>query len=239
MVPLVGVGGPPSWVKGPGAGWVPAPPPPPCREVPPGGDTHTRPPMGAQGDFSLFAQFPLFPPFFSPSSPARQPHPGGTTGAEPSQRLLRGGPTPMDPPTRACSCGSPASSPGDHSSDSEVEANGPPPTPPKTERSRKRPGGPERAPPELSSSPRGGKRPRKGDGGDAPPSDGDRLFAQKVSFWQQNKGAPPNLGGGSAWSPKNASLPQMRGSRQGWRGGTWHPLVGLNPARPPSSSSSL
>uniref|UniRef100_A0A8B9M522 Circadian-associated transcriptional repressor n=1 Tax=Accipiter nisus TaxID=211598 RepID=A0A8B9M522_9AVES len=85
----------------------------------------------------------------------------------------------MDPPTRACSCGSPASSPGDHSSDSEVEASGPPPTPPKTERSRKRPGGPERAPPELSSSPRGGKRPRKGDGGDAPPSDGDHLFAQK------------------------------------------------------------
>uniref|UniRef100_A0A663DW38 Circadian associated repressor of transcription n=1 Tax=Aquila chrysaetos chrysaetos TaxID=223781 RepID=A0A663DW38_AQUCH len=29
------------------------------------------------------------------------------------------------------------------------------------------------------SSPRGGKRPRKGDGGDSPPSDGDRLFAQK------------------------------------------------------------
>ncbi|XP_029881779.1 28S ribosomal protein S21, mitochondrial isoform X1 [Aquila chrysaetos chrysaetos] len=55
----------------------------------------------------------------------------------------------------------------------------PPPTPPKTEWSRKRPGGPDRAPPELSSSPRGGKRPRKGDGGDSPPSDGDRLFAQK------------------------------------------------------------
>ncbi|XP_052653993.1 28S ribosomal protein S21, mitochondrial isoform X2 [Harpia harpyja] len=55
----------------------------------------------------------------------------------------------------------------------------PPPTPPKTEWSRKRPGGLDRAPPELSSSPRGGKRPRKGDGGDAPPSDGDRLFAQK------------------------------------------------------------
>ncbi|KAM6190243.1 circadian-associated transcriptional repressor, partial [Sarcoramphus papa] len=43
-----------------------------------------------------------------------------------------------------------------------------------------RPGGPERAPPELPPSPRGGgKRPRKGDGGDAPPSDSDRLFAQK------------------------------------------------------------
>ncbi|XP_074896923.1 circadian-associated transcriptional repressor [Buteo buteo] len=101
-------------------------------------------------------------------NPAR----GSSGGAPPA-------PPPMDPPTRACSCGSPTSSPGDHSSDSEVEASGPPPTPPKTERSRKRPGGPERAPPELSSSPRGGKRPRKGDGGDAPPSDGDRLFAQK------------------------------------------------------------
>ncbi|KAM9623367.1 circadian-associated transcriptional repressor isoform 1-T2 [Morphnus guianensis] len=85
----------------------------------------------------------------------------------------------MDPPTRACSCGSPTSSPGDPSSDSEAEASGPPPTPPKTEWSRKRPGGLDRAPPELSSSPRGGKRPRKGDGGDTPPSDGDRLFAQK------------------------------------------------------------
>ncbi|XP_068270927.1 circadian-associated transcriptional repressor [Nyctibius grandis] len=79
----------------------------------------------------------------------------------------------MEPPTRACSCGSPASSPG-APSDSET-----PPGPPKPERSRKRPGGPERAPPESPPSPHGGKRPRKGDGGDAPPSDGDRLFAQK------------------------------------------------------------
>ncbi|KAM6037798.1 circadian-associated transcriptional repressor [Theristicus caerulescens] len=55
----------------------------------------------------------------------------------------------------------------------------PPPGPPKPERSRKRPGRPDRAPPELPPSPHGGKRPRKGDGGDAPPSDGDRLFAQK------------------------------------------------------------
>ncbi|XP_074785283.1 circadian-associated transcriptional repressor [Athene noctua] len=82
----------------------------------------------------------------------------------------------MEPPARACSCGS--SSPGGPS-DSEAEATAPPPAPPKPERSRKRPGGSDRAPPELPPSPRGGKRPRKGDGGDAPPSDGDRLFAQK------------------------------------------------------------
>ncbi|KAK4807666.1 hypothetical protein QYF61_019364 [Mycteria americana] len=84
----------------------------------------------------------------------------------------------MEPPARACSCGSPASSPGGPS-DSEAEVGGPPPDPPKPERSRKRPGQPEQAPPELPSSPRGGKRPRKGDGGDTPPSEGDRLFAQK------------------------------------------------------------
>ncbi|XP_069650379.1 circadian-associated transcriptional repressor [Haliaeetus albicilla] len=105
-------------------------------------------------------------------NPAR----GSSGGAPPCPHPA---PPSMDPPTRACSCGSPTSSPGDHSSDSEVEASGPPSTPPQTERSRKRPGGPQRAPPELSSSPRGGKRPRKGDGGDAPPSDGDHLFAQK------------------------------------------------------------
>ncbi|XP_064494341.1 circadian-associated transcriptional repressor [Pseudopipra pipra] len=77
----------------------------------------------------------------------------------------------MEPPARACFCGSP-------SSDSEAEGSprgsrGP-------ERSRKRPGGPDRPPPESPPSPhQGGKRPRKGEGGDAPPSDGDRLFAQK------------------------------------------------------------
>ncbi|KAM6039570.1 circadian-associated transcriptional repressor [Chlamydotis macqueenii] len=79
-----------------------------------------------------------------------------------------GAPPAMEPPARPCSCGS---SPGGPS-DSEAEAGGPP----KPERSRKRPGGPD---PELPASPQGGKRPRKGDGGDAPPSDGDRLFAQK------------------------------------------------------------
>ncbi|XP_075580729.1 circadian-associated transcriptional repressor [Pelecanus crispus] len=87
-------------------------------------------------------------------------------------------PPAMEPPARACSCGSPASSPGGPS-DSEAEAGGPPLDPSKPERSRKRPGRPERAPPELPPSPRAGKRLRKGDGGDAPPSDGDRLFAQK------------------------------------------------------------
>ncbi|XP_032569225.1 circadian-associated transcriptional repressor [Chiroxiphia lanceolata] len=77
----------------------------------------------------------------------------------------------METPARACFCGSP-------SSDSEAEGSprgsrGP-------ERSRKRPGGPDRPPPESPPSPhQGGKRPRKGEGGDAPPSDGDRLFAQK------------------------------------------------------------
>ncbi|KAM6228885.1 circadian-associated transcriptional repressor [Spheniscus humboldti] len=84
----------------------------------------------------------------------------------------------MEPPARACSCGSPASSPGDPS-DSEAEAGGTPPDPSKPERSRKRPGRPDRTPPELPPSPRGGKRPWKGDGGDSPPSDGDLLFAQK------------------------------------------------------------
>lgn len=84
-----------------------------------------------------------------------------------------GGATPaMETPARACSCGSPAS-------DSEVEAGSSPRSPPKPERSRKRPGGLDRAPPESPPSPRGGKRPRKGEGGDVPPSDGDRLFAQK------------------------------------------------------------
>ncbi|KAL9823104.1 circadian-associated transcriptional repressor isoform 1-T2 [Geothlypis trichas] len=78
----------------------------------------------------------------------------------------------MEPPTRACSCGSPAS-------DSGAEAESSPRSPPKAERSRKRPGGLERATPESPPSPRGGKRPRKGEGGDVPPSDGDRLFAQK------------------------------------------------------------
>ncbi|XP_015505681.1 circadian-associated transcriptional repressor [Parus major] len=78
----------------------------------------------------------------------------------------------MESPARACSCGSPAS-------DSEVEAGSSPRSPPKAERSRKRPGGLDRAPPESPPSPRGGKRPRKGEGGDVPPSDGDRLFAQK------------------------------------------------------------
>ncbi|XP_027558598.1 circadian-associated transcriptional repressor [Neopelma chrysocephalum] len=77
----------------------------------------------------------------------------------------------METPARACFCGSP-------SSDSEAEGSprgsrGP-------ERSRKRPGGPDRTPPESPPSPhQGGKRPRKGEGGDDPPSDGDRLFAQK------------------------------------------------------------
>uniref|UniRef100_A0A8C3NQ82 Circadian-associated transcriptional repressor n=1 Tax=Cyanoderma ruficeps TaxID=181631 RepID=A0A8C3NQ82_9PASS len=78
----------------------------------------------------------------------------------------------MEPPARACSCGSPVS-------DSEVEAGSSPRSPPKPERSRKRPGGLDRAPPDSPPSPRGGKRPRKGEGGDVPPSDGDRLFAQK------------------------------------------------------------
>ncbi|XP_027766504.1 circadian-associated transcriptional repressor [Empidonax traillii] len=77
----------------------------------------------------------------------------------------------MEPPARACSCGSP-------SSDSEAE--GSPRGPHRPERSRKRPGGPDRPPPESPPSPHeGGKRPRKGEGGDGPPSDGDRLFAQK------------------------------------------------------------
>ncbi|XP_064588758.1 circadian-associated transcriptional repressor [Zonotrichia leucophrys gambelii] len=78
----------------------------------------------------------------------------------------------MEPPARACSCGSPAS-------DSGAEAESSPRSPPKAERSRKRPGGLERGSPESPPSPRGGKRPRKGEGGDVPPSDGDRLFAQK------------------------------------------------------------
>lgn len=89
----------------------------------------------------------------------------------------------MEPPTRACSCGSPAS-------DSEVEAGSSPRSPPKAERSRKRPGGLDRAPPESPPSPRGGKRSRKAEGGDVPPSDGDRLFAQKVSVRQKTKGQP-------------------------------------------------
>ncbi|XP_050186265.1 circadian-associated transcriptional repressor [Myiozetetes cayanensis] len=75
----------------------------------------------------------------------------------------------MEPPARACSCGSPDS-----------EAEGSPRGPHRPERSRKRPGGPDRPPPESPPSPHeGGKRPRKGEGGDGPPSDGDRLFAQK------------------------------------------------------------
>ncbi|XP_077645441.1 circadian-associated transcriptional repressor [Lonchura striata] len=83
------------------------------------------------------------------------------------------GATPaMEPPARTCSCGSPAS-------DSEAEAGSSPRSPPRPERSRKRPAGLDRAPPESPPSPRGGKRPRKGEGGDVPPSDGDRLFAQK------------------------------------------------------------
>ncbi|XP_061872265.1 circadian-associated transcriptional repressor [Colius striatus] len=84
----------------------------------------------------------------------------------------------MEPPARACSCGSPASSPGGPS-DSEAEVGGPSPAPPRPERSHKRPRGPDRGSPELPPSPRGGKRPRRGEGREAPPSDGDRLFAQK------------------------------------------------------------
>ncbi|XP_064032055.1 circadian-associated transcriptional repressor [Pogoniulus pusillus] len=84
----------------------------------------------------------------------------------------------MEPPARSCSCGSPASSPGGPS-DSEAEASGTPPGPSKPERSRKRPRGLDQAPPDLPPSPCGGKRPRKGEGGDAPLSDGDHLFAQK------------------------------------------------------------
>ncbi|KAM6330892.1 circadian-associated transcriptional repressor [Alca torda] len=78
------------------------------------------------------------------------------------------------PPARACSCGSPTSSPG-------VPPTG---TPPKSERSHKRPGGPERSRSESPPSPRGGKQPRKGEGGDTSPSDGDRLFAQKCQELQ-------------------------------------------------------
>ncbi|XP_075593044.1 circadian-associated transcriptional repressor [Balearica regulorum gibbericeps] len=89
-----------------------------------------------------------------------------------------GAPPAMEPPARSCSCGSPASSPGGPS-DSEAEGGGHPQEPPKPERSRKRTGGSDRAPPESSPAPRGGKRPRKGEGGDTPPSDGDRIFAQK------------------------------------------------------------
>lgn len=104
----------------------------------------------------------------------------------------------MEPPARACSCGSPAS-------DSEVEAAGSPRSPPKPERSRKRPAGLDRAPPDSPPSPRGGKRPRKGEGGDVPPSDGDRLFAQKVRFWP-----PPKMGGEGGFSPlNNLGLPQF------------------------------
>ncbi|XP_063277303.1 circadian-associated transcriptional repressor [Prinia subflava] len=78
----------------------------------------------------------------------------------------------MEPPARACSCGSPVS-------DSEVGAGSSLRSPPRPERGRKRPAGPERAAPGSPPSPRAGKRPRKGEGGDVPPSDGDRLFAQK------------------------------------------------------------
>ncbi|XP_021232239.1 circadian-associated transcriptional repressor [Numida meleagris] len=55
-----------------------------------------------------------------------------------------------------------------------------PPGPPRSERGRKRRAGGD---PELPLVPRGAKRPRDGDGGPrhstTPPSDGDRLFAQK------------------------------------------------------------
>ncbi|XP_054033523.1 circadian-associated transcriptional repressor [Dryobates pubescens] len=84
----------------------------------------------------------------------------------------------MEPSAHSCSCGSPASSLGGPSH-SEAEAGGPLPAPSKPERSHKRPGGPGQAAPPVPSSPYGGKRPRKGEGGDAPPSDGDHLFAQK------------------------------------------------------------
>ncbi|XP_064257419.1 circadian-associated transcriptional repressor [Passer domesticus] len=94
--------------------------------------------------------------------------PGWVTPLELSAARGSPGGATMEPPARACSCGSPAS-------DSGAEAGGSPRSPPKAERSRKRPGGLERAAPDSP----GGKRPRKGEGGDAPPSDGDRLFAQK------------------------------------------------------------
>ncbi|XP_053907148.1 circadian-associated transcriptional repressor [Cuculus canorus] len=80
----------------------------------------------------------------------------------------------MEPPPRSCSCGSPTSSPG---GPSDSETRSPPPGPPKPERSRKRPGGADGDSPRLS--PHAGKRPRRGDGRDTPPSDSDRLFAQK------------------------------------------------------------
>uniref|UniRef100_A0A8C2TWB7 Uncharacterized protein n=1 Tax=Coturnix japonica TaxID=93934 RepID=A0A8C2TWB7_COTJA len=55
-----------------------------------------------------------------------------------------------------------------------------PPGPPRSERGRKRKAGGD---PELPQLPRGAKRPKDGDGGawhsTTPPSDGDRLFAQK------------------------------------------------------------
>ncbi|XP_065509798.1 circadian-associated transcriptional repressor [Caloenas nicobarica] len=95
-------------------------------------------------------------------SAAAGSRPGGTAGAEPA----------MESPPRACSCGSP-------SPPSPPRPGGPSRSPPRAPRTRKRPGGPDRAPPGSPPSPRAGKRPRKGDGRDAPPSDADRLFAQK------------------------------------------------------------
>lgn len=81
----------------------------------------------------------------------------------------------MEPPPRACSCGSPTS-------DSETEGGGTLPPPPKPEHGCKRLGGPERAPSGSPPSPCTGKRPRKGEGGKPQPptpSDADLLFAQK------------------------------------------------------------
>ncbi|XP_065714026.1 circadian-associated transcriptional repressor [Patagioenas fasciata] len=91
-------------------------------------------------------------------SAAAGSRPGGTAGAE-----------PMESRPRACSCGS----------RSPPSPGGPSRSPPRAPRTRKRPGGPDGAPPDSPPSPRAGKRPRKGDGRDAPPSDADRLFAQK------------------------------------------------------------
>ncbi|XP_039566119.1 circadian-associated transcriptional repressor [Passer montanus] len=167
MVPrgLLGLG----VVLGEGSHCQVGPAPPPLSQETPDLLPPARQHWGGCGDDTLRCLPFLsdFPRCFSPSL-APPGSPGWVTPLELSAARGSPGGATMEPPARACSCGSPAS-------DSGAEAGGSPRSPPKAERSRKRPGGLERAPPDSP----GGKRPRKGEGGDAPPSDGDRLFAQK------------------------------------------------------------
>ncbi|XP_075301394.1 circadian-associated transcriptional repressor [Opisthocomus hoazin] len=99
--------------------------------------------------------------------PELNPGSGPAGGDPPAMEPPAMEPPAMEPPAHACCCGSPTPSPrGPSDSEAEGGGAGSPPEAPNPPRA-------------LPESPPGGKRPRKGEGGDASTSDGDRLFAQK------------------------------------------------------------